>query len=71
MPVTETKPVISHDKKKISIKLNKMRRVEYVFLDEGEFLYECDSHKLFGVNKPHTYIGYINPDTLEVTTIVD
>jgi len=45
-------------------------KVSYVFLEEGEFLYEANTCKLFTVSKPHRHIGYICQDTLKFKPIV-
>ena len=64
MAVGGTKAIVTNKKQNLN-----MLPVEYVFLDEGEFLYQPATYKLYDVSNEHKYVGFIDSDTLEVHLI--
>ena len=41
-------------------------KVSYIFTDEGEFLYDPLSYKVYTCAKPFKFIGYLNIKTLKI-----
>lgn len=44
-----------------------VKRLNYIFLDQGEFLFDKASGKVYSFKAPHTLVGFIDQSSQQLT----
>jgi hypothetical protein len=44
-------------------------KVSYIFTEQGEFLYDPVSHKIYSCAKPFKFIGYFDTKTQKIKNV--